>query len=129
MFAIHGMSSTSCPATFGLNEKGGMDRVEFVAYICNAIMPLYPNAKPSFGKWAILKCDSGPVQMNLDLLADLQSSGFIFFPGVPNTTAVMQETDQNYGPLKTQYSTILTMLLKRGSRRRSQPTSHSGRWD
>ncbi len=87
--------TTSCLATFGMNEKGGMDMVEFAAYIRNAIMPLYPNAEPSFGKWVILKCDSGPGQMNLDLLADLQSSGFIVFPGVPNTTAVMQETDQN----------------------------------
>jgi hypothetical protein len=87
--------TTSCPATFGMNEKDGMDMVKFPAYIRNAIMPLYPDAEPSFGKWVILKCDSGPGRMNLDLLADLQSSGFILFPGVPNTTAVSQETNQH----------------------------------
>ena len=50
----------------------------------------------------VLKCDSRPGRMNIDLLADLRASGFILYPGVLNTTAVMQETDQNYGPFKTQ---------------------------
>ncbi len=78
----------ACPATFVMNEKGGMDMDEFAAYIRNSIMPLYPNAQPSFGKWVILKCDSGPGRMNINLLAELQASGFILFPEVPNTTAV-----------------------------------------
>ncbi len=64
--------------------------VEFAAYIRNAIMLLYPDAEPSFEKWVILKCYNGLGQMNLDLLADLQSSGFILFPGVPNLMAITQ---------------------------------------
>ena len=59
----------------------------------------------------ILKCDSGPGRLNLDLLADLRTSGFILFPGVPKTTAVMQETDQNYGPFKTQYCKNLDVVV------------------
>jgi hypothetical protein len=32
-------------------------------------MPLYPKALPEKGKWVILKCDHGPGQMNIELLA------------------------------------------------------------
>jgi len=70
----------SLPVSLGMNEKGGMDEEEFAKYIMNAIVPLYPNAAPEKGKWVILKCDSGPGRMNLDLLADLRTSGFILFP-------------------------------------------------
>ncbi len=70
----------SLPVSLGMNEKGGMDEEEFAKYIRNAILPLYPNAAPETGKWVILKCDSGPGRLNLDLLADLRMSGFILFP-------------------------------------------------
>jgi hypothetical protein len=33
------------PVTFGKNEKGGMDNVEFEKYLMNSIVPLYPHAK------------------------------------------------------------------------------------
>ena len=33
------------------------------------------------------------------------------YPGVPNTTAVTQETDQNYGPFKTQFTKNLKKIL------------------
>ena len=79
---------------FGVNEKGGMDNDEFALYLRTAIMPLYPKAAPMKGRWVI--CNSGPGQMNINLLAELQASGFILFPGVPNTTAITQETDQNH---------------------------------
>jgi hypothetical protein len=40
------------------------------------------------------------------------------FPGVPNTTTVSQETDQNYGPFKTQYcknlDAVVDERLKKG---------------
>ena len=35
----------SWPVTFGQNEKGGMDEVEFEKYLINSIVPLYPDAK------------------------------------------------------------------------------------
>ena len=43
-----------------MNEKGGMDVEEFVKYIQNAIMLLYPDAAPEKGKWVINKCGSSP---------------------------------------------------------------------
>jgi hypothetical protein len=103
--------SESFGVTIGLIEKGGMNMEEFAKYLRNVIMPLYPNAAPEFGKWVILKCDSGPGRLNFDLLADLRSDGYILFPGVPNTTAVLQETDQNYGPFKTQYCKNLDAVV------------------
>ncbi len=101
----------SKPISYGMNECGGMDTEEFAKYIRNAIMPLYPNASPKKGKWVLIKCDSGPGRINMDLLADLRTSGFILFPGVPNTTAVTQETDQNYGPFKTRYAKNLDLVV------------------
>jgi hypothetical protein len=100
------------PATFGVNEKGGMDNDEFVLYLRTNIMPLYPKAAPEKGRWVILKCDSGPGRMNIELLAELRASGFILFPGVPNTTSVSQETDQNYGPFKNQYAKNLDAVVE-----------------
>jgi hypothetical protein len=38
--------------------------------------------------------------------------GVYFVPGVPNTTHVTQETDQNYGPFKTIYFHNLEILVK-----------------
>ena len=35
----------SWPVTFGQNEKGGMDKVEFEKYLLNSIIPLYPDPK------------------------------------------------------------------------------------
>ena len=42
----------------------------------------------------------------------LRLSGFILFPGVPNTMAVSQETDQNYGPFKTAYARNLDAVVE-----------------
>ncbi|KAL3760365.1 LOW QUALITY PROTEIN: hypothetical protein ACHAWU_000340 [Discostella pseudostelligera] len=89
--------------SIGANAKGGMDDVELFKYIKNTIMPLYPKAAPVKGKWVIVKVDSGPGRGNEDLLTELRWHGFILFPGVPNTAAVTQEMDQNYGPFKTAF--------------------------
>ena len=48
-----------------------MNNIEFGLYLWNAIMPLYPKAAPEKGKWVIMKCDSRPGRLNIDLLADL----------------------------------------------------------
>ncbi len=37
--------------------------------------------------------------------------GFILYPGVPNTTHVMQETDRNYGPFKTKFMSNLDTIV------------------
>jgi hypothetical protein len=93
----------SWPVTFGQNEKGGMDDEEFEKYLMKSIVPLYPNAKDRPGKCVILKVDSGPGTTNLSLLTTLRLLGFVLYPCVPNTMHVTQETDQCYGPFKTQF--------------------------
>lgn len=99
------------PTTYGMNEKGGMDNTKFEKYIKNSIVPLYPHARDEFGKRVLLKCDSGPGRMNIDLLCWLRREGFILYPSVPNTTAVTQETDQNYGQFKSQFRTNLSLVI------------------
>jgi hypothetical protein len=37
--------------------------------------------------------------------------GFLLFPGVPNTTAITQEMDQNYGPFQSKLCTNLQVLI------------------
>ncbi len=60
----------------------------------------------------LLKVDSGPGKMNLNLLAKLQCLGFVLYPCVPNTTHVTQETDQMYGPFMTQFLNNLDLMVE-----------------
>ncbi len=85
----------SWPVTFGQNEKGHMDDEGFKKYLLNLIVPLY-NAKDRPGKRVILKVDSGPGRTNLSLLTKLRLFGLVLYPCMPNTTHLMQETNQNY---------------------------------
>ena len=66
-------------------------------------MPLFPHAQDVKGKRVVMKFDSGPGRMELLFLAGARTLGLINYPGVPNSMAVTQETDQSYGPLKTQF--------------------------
>ena len=97
--------------TFGMNAKGGMDAVEFRKYIRLNIMPLYPDVEDKPGKRVMVKVDSGPGRLDGELLAEMRHLGFYMFPGVPNTTAVSQETDRNYGPFKTQFRKNLDLVV------------------
>ena len=62
-------------------------------------------------KRVMVKCDSGPGRLNVELLARMKFFGFYLYPGVPNTTAVSQETDRNYGPFKTQFRKNLDEVI------------------
>ena len=97
--------------SIGVNEKGGMDEAEFEKYVKNSIMPLYPDALDIPGKRVMVKVDSGPGRLNVSLLAQLRERGWYLYPGVPNTTAVLQETDRNYGPFKTQFRKNLETIV------------------
>ena len=99
------------PVTFGCNEKEGMGNDEFKKYLMNSIVPLYPHARNRAGHCVMLKVDSGPGRMNLNLLARLRRLGFIMYPCVPNSTHVTQETDQLYGPFKTQFLKNLDLMV------------------
>ncbi len=92
------------PVTFGMNEKGGMDEVEFEKYIMGSIVPLFLDVEDVAGKLVMTKVDSGPGRLNPQLLARLRLLGVVLYPGVPNTTAVTQETDKNYGPFKVVFT-------------------------
>jgi len=103
------------PTTFGLNKKGGLDK-----YIKKAILPLYPDVVDEDGKQVLLKVDSGPGRMNVDMLASLRLQGVHLAPGVPNTTHITQETDQNYGLFKSVYcSNLHKLVTARQARRKS----------
>jgi hypothetical protein len=98
------------PCTFGMNERAGMNAVELEKYLKNSILPLYPDIQDFPGSRVILKVDSGPGRLNVEMLADLRLQGMYLVPGVPNTTAVTQETDQNYGVYKTSFRDNLRKL-------------------
>ena len=89
------------PITVGINASGGMNDVEFDEYLSNSLIPLYPGAEDVKGERVLFKLDSGPGRLGIKLLAWLRLLGFVLYPGVPNNTAVSQETDRNYVPFKT----------------------------
>ena len=96
--------------TFGCNKKGGMDSEELNKYLTQAIMPLYPDAADVPGKRVMIKIDSGPGRNNEEMLVSLRLRGFYLLPGLPNSTHVTQETDQNYGMFKTYQRSNLEVL-------------------
>jgi hypothetical protein len=98
----------------GMNEKGGMDDVEFPKYFFNSIVPLFPDSNDVIGKRMVVKVNSGPGRLQENVLAEARTHGFIVYPGISNTTAVTQETDQNYGPFKTQCVKNLCRMLELG---------------
>jgi len=108
------------PITYGMNERGGMNLVELDKYIKKGILPLYPDVADVPGKRALLKLDSGPGRMNLDMLADLRLQGLYVIPGVPNTTHVTQETDQSYGLYKSNCCVNLEKLSEARQRIRKR---------
>ena len=76
-----------------------MDDVELDEYLSNSLIPSYPGDEDVKGKRVLFKLDSGPVRLGIKLLARLCLFGFVLYPGVPNTTAVSQDTNRNYVPL------------------------------
>ncbi len=105
-----------------MNAKGGMDDVEFGKYVKNLLVPLFPDSGDVPGKRVIIKVDSGPGRLNVELLASLRILGFYLYPGVPNTTAVTQETDQNYGPFKSAFQENLEFLTSARLNRNMSPS-------
>jgi len=96
------------PVIFGMNEKGGMNSVELQKYMKTVIFPLHPDIADVPGKRVLMKVDSGPGHMNIEMMADLRLKGMYLMPGVPNITQVTQETDQSYRHYKSDAGTIFT---------------------
>lgn len=90
-----------------------MDDAKFFKYLQKSIMKIYLDAALMKGKWVVIKCDNGPGRLNPNLLPYLQYQGFLFYPGVPNTTVVSQEMDQSYGygPFQLAIRTNLQLLI------------------
>ena len=86
--------------TVGANKKGGMTVEALFECFKKNIVALHPDAQGTPTKRVIVKIDSGPGRMNKTMLAHMRSKGFHSFPGVPNTTLITQETNQNHGPFK-----------------------------
>jgi hypothetical protein len=70
-----------------------MDNEEFAKYMWGSIALLFPDALDQPGCHALLKVNSGPSRMNLQLLASLRLLDIVLYPCILNTTHVMQETD------------------------------------
>ena len=51
----------------------------------------------------MFKVESGPRRLNLNILAYARIFLFFIYSYVPNTTTVTQDTEQSYGPFKTQF--------------------------
>jgi hypothetical protein len=77
-----------------------------------SIAPLFPNALDQPGQRILINVNSGPVRMNLQLLASLKFLGIVLYPCIPNTIHVMHETDQLCGPFKTQFLKNLDLIIE-----------------
>ena len=82
-----------------MNDKGGMNEVEFEKYIWTEILRLYPDIVDVERKQVVLKFDSGPSQMNLSMLTRLHFFDLYLMPCAINTTQVTHETYQKYSYL------------------------------
>ena len=88
-------------STFDLDEN------KFELYFIGSIVPLYPDAKDTKGKLVLVKIDSGPVQLNMNMIVRLRNLGYILYPGMPNTTSATQETYKGYGVFKSHFARTL----------------------
>jgi hypothetical protein len=100
------------PCTFGMNERGGMNKEEFEEYVKNSLVTLFPDAADIPSKRVLLKADSGPGRKNTDLMAYLRFRGFYLIPGLPNSTHVTQEMELLIGALKSVFYQNLEKLTR-----------------
>jgi hypothetical protein len=63
-----------------MNERAGMNAVELEKYMKNSILPLYPDIEDTPGKRVLIKVDSGPGRLNVEMLADLRLQGLYLVP-------------------------------------------------
>jgi hypothetical protein len=89
-----------------------MENIEFHKYLLTLVPHLFPDAAAVVGKSVMIKCDSGPGQDSLELLADLLVQGIYLFPAVPKSSAVTQEMDQCYGSFKAGVRQYLDVLFQ-----------------
>ena len=88
-----------------------MNTPEFTKYVEN-IRHIFPDCADISGKRIMLKVDSVPSRSDKEFLAWYHTRGIIVYPGVPNTTVVLQEMDQSYGGFKTGFYVSLASLVQ-----------------
>ena len=108
--------------TYGVNEKGGMDKQQFGEYLFKNFVPLVETDCADIpGKRVLLLVDGGPGRTNATMLAALRTRGIYLFPsGPPSTTHILQIMDMLFGEFKRVYSSNIETLYEY---RLSHPTS------
>ncbi len=92
------------PLTFGMNLNGDMDYAEYEKSLFSSIITLFPDLEDQPELQIMLNIDSGSGQLQSKLvLFILRLINAYKYPNVPNTTAVTQMSNQNYGPCKTNF--------------------------
>jgi hypothetical protein len=98
--------------TYGVNEKGGMNKEEFGKWASTNFIKLVAGDVADLpGKRVLLLVDGGPGRTNEEMLNKRRHLGIYLFPsGPPNTTHVLQIMDMLFGKFKTIYFNNLEIL-------------------
>ena len=88
-----------------------MDTPEFMKYAEN-IRHILRDCADTSGKCIMLKVDLGPGRYNNKFLDWCRARWIIFYFGVLNTTAVLQEMDQSYGGFNTGFYASLDSIAE-----------------
>jgi hypothetical protein len=85
----------SYPPSWGMNEKGSMNKEELENFFMNHFAKLFPSKADLPEKRVAVLINGGPGRTNLEMLAKLCLMGiFLLFPsGLPSTTALLQIMD------------------------------------
>jgi hypothetical protein len=109
--------------SWGMNEKGSMNKEELENFFMNHFAKLFPSKANLPGKRIAVLIDGGPGRTNLEMLAKLRLMGILLFPsGPPNTTALLQIMDQLFGLFKTVFGQNFELLWEY---RLGLPESHA----
>ena len=77
-----------------------MDAVKFSKYLQTSVMPLYTYAQDTPVKRVLIIVESGPDQLDLDMLATLGARGFYLMASVPNTLMLPKQQTGNMDRLR-----------------------------
>ena len=95
----HTIAGRLFSSTYGVNEKGGMNKDDFGEYIMKNFVPLVINDCADVdGKRVVLLVDGGPGRTNEEMLIKLKLLGIYLYPaGPPNTTHILQVSETTEG--------------------------------
>ncbi len=92
---------------FGKNSKGGVDDEECKKFILGSFIPPFLDVKNIHGNHIMIKIVNSPSRLQHLLLVNLWLFGVHKYQGVPNTTAVTQDANQNYAPFNFTFQSNL----------------------